>query len=238
MCGGVHDVHDVITGNKFHQNRSRGFRATGVRKLGSPIDLACRRYNSSAVPCWRWHGHYVFVLWFLLFFLLSFFFFPRLFPAAWNWMSTILSHMWPRCEFRMQVWNLLHAAHWKYRTQKIAKNSSSGNIRPTLSACIYATKAHIDNLKKIVKQQYLLHLSPQYGELQPISGWDGLASLGHPSKFQRFACWLHYCSDVAQRWPTKLCTMFGRLLHRYTIYTFGGSCSLTELCQVKNSLCF
>jgi len=33
MFGGV---HDVITGNKFHQNRSRGFRATGVRKLGIP----------------------------------------------------------------------------------------------------------------------------------------------------------------------------------------------------------
>jgi len=47
-------VHDVITGNKFHQNRSRGFRATGVQKLGYPIDLACRPYNSSALPCWLW----------------------------------------------------------------------------------------------------------------------------------------------------------------------------------------
>jgi len=53
MCGGV---HDVITGNKFHQNRSRGFRATGVRKLGSPVDLAYRPYNSSALPCWLWCG--------------------------------------------------------------------------------------------------------------------------------------------------------------------------------------
>jgi len=41
--------HDVITSNKFHQNRSRGFRATGVRKSGTPIDLACRPYNSSAL---------------------------------------------------------------------------------------------------------------------------------------------------------------------------------------------
>jgi len=49
MCDGV---RDVITGNKFRQNRSRGFRATGVGKLGSPIDLACRPYNSSALPCW------------------------------------------------------------------------------------------------------------------------------------------------------------------------------------------
>ena len=56
MCGGV---DDLITGNKFHQNRSRGFGATGVRKLGSPIDLACRPYNSSALPCWLWGGVFV-----------------------------------------------------------------------------------------------------------------------------------------------------------------------------------
>jgi len=51
MCDGV---HDVITGNKFRQNRYMGFRATGVGKSGSPIDLACRSYNSSALPCWLW----------------------------------------------------------------------------------------------------------------------------------------------------------------------------------------
>ena len=32
------------------------------------------------------------------------------------------------CEFRMQVWNVLHAAHWKYRTQKIAILASSHNF--------------------------------------------------------------------------------------------------------------
>ena len=35
-----------------------------------------------------------------------------------------------------------------------------------------------------------------------------------------FASWLRYCSDVAQWKPTKFCTMFGRLLRWYTIYTF------------------
>ena len=29
-------------------------------------------------------------------------------------------------------------------------------------------------------------------------------------------------SDVAQRKPTKLCTVFGRLLGWYTVYTFSG----------------
>jgi len=45
---------------------------------------------------------------------------------------------------------------------------------------------HVSTIgKKLVKQQYLLHTSSQYGELRPTSGWDLLASLGHPSTFQR-----------------------------------------------------
>jgi len=35
--------------------------------------------------------------------------------------------------------------------------------------------------EKPVKQQYLLHMFAQYGELRPTNGWDLLASLGHPS---------------------------------------------------------
>ena len=38
-----------------------------------------------------------------------------------------------------------------------------------------------------------------------------------------FAPWLRYCSDVAHRRPTILCTMSGRLLGCYTIYTFSGT---------------
>jgi len=34
-----------------------------------------------------------------------------------------------------------------------------------LSGYIFATKARIDNRKKLVKQQYVLQMSPQYGEL-------------------------------------------------------------------------
>ena len=58
------------------------------------------------VALWNRAGHYIFALWFLsMFYLLSFF--PRLFSAAADWMSTILNlHMvwrWRWCEFRMQV---------------------------------------------------------------------------------------------------------------------------------------
>jgi len=39
--------------------------------------------------------------------------------------------------------------------------------------------------KKLVKRQYLLHMSSQYGELRPTNGSDRFGSLGRPSKFQR-----------------------------------------------------
>jgi len=45
---------------------------------------------------------------------------------------------------------------------------------------------HVSTIEKnLVKQQYLLHMFPQYGELRPTSGWDWSGSLGHPCKFQR-----------------------------------------------------
>ena len=44
---------------------------------------------------------------------------------------------------------------------------------------------HVSTIgKKLVKQQYLPHMSSQYGGLQHTSGWNRFVSLGHPSKFQ------------------------------------------------------
>jgi len=83
------------------------------------------------------------------------------------------------------VWNVLHAARWTCRTQKIAKKSPSGHHRTTLSDYICATKARIDNRKKLVKQQCLSLMASQYRELWPNSGSDLLVSLGHPCKLQR-----------------------------------------------------
>jgi len=79
--------------------------------------------------------------------------------------------------------------------------------------------------KKLVKQQYLLHISPQYGELRPTSDWDLLASLGHPSKFQRvlrlgFITAVtsftgghpHFAQCLAVSWASTLCMHFWGLL--------------------------
>jgi len=52
-----------------------------------------------------------------------------------------------------------------------AKISPSGHYRTTLSGYIFATKARIDNRKKkLAKQLYVFHMSPQYGELRPTNG--------------------------------------------------------------------
>ena len=55
---------------------------------------------------------------------------------------------------------MLHAARWKCRTQKIAKNSPSAHHRINLSGYIFTTKPHIDNRKILVKQQYLRPTCP------------------------------------------------------------------------------
>jgi len=51
------------------------------------------------------------------------------------------------------------------------KKSPSAHHRTTLSGYIFATKVRIDNRKKkLVKQQYLVQMFSQIGELQPTSG--------------------------------------------------------------------
>jgi len=59
----------------------------------------------------------------------------------------------------------------KMQDAKNRQKSPSAHQRTTLSGYIFGTKARIDNRKKIlVEQQYLLQMSPQYGELRPTSG--------------------------------------------------------------------
>ena len=76
---------------------------------------------------------------------------------------------------------MLHAARLKYRTQKVASWAPSHNF-VGLYLCNYGTYRRSE--KKLVKQQYLFHMSLQYGELWATNSLDLLASLGHPSKFQ------------------------------------------------------
>jgi len=56
--------------------------------------------------------------------------------------------------------------------KKVAKNRHLGTIAQLCQATryIFATNARIDNRKKLVKQQYVLQMSPQYGEHRLTNG--------------------------------------------------------------------
>jgi len=154
---------------------------------------------------------------FFFFFLSSFF--PRLFSAVAHWMSTILPHtMWPQCEFRRHVWNVLHAARWKYRMQRSPKIRRLRTIAQ-LCPAIPSQLRHVSTIgKQLVKQQHLLHMSSQYGEL---TADIGLLVWGTPANFNRFRVLasLLYRRRSPEANQTVRCT-FGRLLGWYTIYTF------------------
>ena len=121
----------------------------------------------------------------------------------------------------------------------MTQNIASEHYRTTLSGYVFATKACVDDRKKkLVKQQYLLHMFSQYGERHPTNGWDSFDNLEHPGIFQ----WVSRLCFVAA--PTSLnvhqpnfarCLAVSWVLHY--IYILGGSCLLMEFCQVHNSRC-
>jgi len=68
--------------------------------------------------------------------------------------------------------------------KKLAKNRHLRTIAQ-LCRAISSQLRHVSRIgKKLVKQHYVLHMSPQYGELRSTSGWDRFTSLWHPCKFQ------------------------------------------------------
>ena len=81
---------------------------------------------------------------------------------------------------------MLHAARCKCRTQTSRQKSPSGHHPTTLSGYIFATKVCIDNRKKVVKQQYLPYMSPQYGELGPLAAEIVSLVWGTPGNFNGF----------------------------------------------------
>jgi len=139
----------------------------------------------------------------------------------------------------MQVWNLLQAARWKYRTQKIAKIR---RLRTIVQIC-WAISSHVRHVLTIGKNLLSSNISStcrHNGELRPTSGWDigRFASLRSPANFNGFrvlASLLHRSrsTEVNQTlhdvWPSPW------LVHY--IYIFEGFCPLTELYQVQYSFC-
>ena len=113
----------------------------------------------------------------------------------------------------MQVWNALHAARCKCRTQKSRQKSPSRHHRTTLSGYTFATKARIDNRKKNLLSSNISSICPHnmvnFGLLaaEIVSGvW------GTPATFNGFrvlAALLHGSqvvgvSQTLRRWTEAL----------------------------------
>jgi len=90
--------------------------------------------------------------------------------------------------------------------------------------------------KKIVKQQYLLHMSSQCGELRPTKGWDRFGSFGHPNKFQRLSRlgFVNAATSLTEGQPNFAVCL--AVSWTATLYThFRGLLPLTEVCPVQSS---
>jgi len=133
----------------------------------------------------------------------------------------------------MQVWNVLHAACWKYRTQKnYTKNHHLGTIT---SDCIFATKACIDSRENNVLNSNISsrchHNMANFG---PLTAEITLPVLGTPASFNRF----HVLPSLLQwrRSPEANQTLHTiwpspRLVHY--IYIFGGFCPWWNFARCK-----
>ena len=100
------------------------------------------------------------------------------------------------------------------------KTSPSGHHRTNLSGYIFANEACIDNQKKLVKQQYFLHMSSQYDELRPTRGWDHFVRWGIPANFYGFRVLVSSLQQHRSTEANQTLHMFGCLLGWYTIYSF------------------
>ena len=105
-------------------------------------------------------------------------FFPRLISAFRDWMSTILADYFGTwCGPSVNLECRSETCCSRLAGNAGPKKSPSGHHRTTLSGCIFATKT------RIVKQQYLLHVSSY---LWPTNGRDRFNSLGTLANFNWF----------------------------------------------------
>ena len=89
-----------------------------------------------------------------------------------------------------------------------------------LCRAISSQLRHVSKIeKKLVKQHYLFHMSPQYGKKKFFVNFSPLTTeicwlvWGTPGNFHRF----RVLASLLHRRSTKLCRMFGRLLGWYTM---------------------
>ena len=141
----------------------------------------------------------------------------------------------------MQVWNVLHVARCKCRTQKSRQKSPSGYHRTTLSGYIFATKARIDNRKKNLLSSNISSTCPHnmvtfgplaaetvslvWGTPGNFNGFRVLAALLHGISVvgvsQTLRRWTEDATYIRQgghhvgHWPTFLVSFVSYIISKY-----------------------
>ena len=101
----------------------------------------------------------------------------------------------------MQVWNVLHAARWKYRTQKSPKIAIWAPSHNFVGLYLRNWGTYRQTEKNLLSSNMFSRCPPQYGELRPSNGWVRFVTLGHPQISTGFASWQRYwaaCSSGRQ----------------------------------------
>jgi len=138
--------------------------------------------------------------------------------AAYTWQIAILFFdcCFIRRTFMGYIYNLLCMAALRSRCGRYI-------FCPVVSSSSSSSSSSFD-LFYSSKHQYLIHIClHNRADFGPLTA-EIVYQFGAPQHIITcFASCLRYSSDVDHRRPTKLCTMFGRLLGWYTIYTFSGA---------------
>jgi len=100
---------------------------------------------------------------------------------------------------------------------------------------ISSQQRHVSTIGEKLVKQHLLHMSLQYGELRPTSGWDPLASFGHLNKFQRVS---RVGSVTARHSSTERQPNFVALNSGHHLYSAGRLYYITLYCALVVSLYF
>ena len=131
-------------------------------------------------------GNYVFALWFLLLFIFS---------SSPNLSRRGLHSTHGVALVRILDAGLKRAARGSLKVQD-AKNRQKFAMGTVAQICLAISSQlrHVSTIGKKLRQQYLPHMSSQYGELRPTSGWDRFGCLAPKQISTGFASWLRHCT--------------------------------------------
>ena len=146
-----------------------------------------------------------------------------------DWMSSCLPYFHTRCGLSANLeCSSEMCCTWLHEKNRTQKSPIIRHLRTVAQLCqaVSSQLRHVSTIeKKLIKHQYLPHMSSQYGKLRPISGSHRFTSLGYPSKFQRVSrvgfltvlmslngCQPNFARCLAVSWAGTLCICFWGLL--------------------------